>query len=448
MGDKQKSLGFFQVAIVIYSAVGSGPAGIEGVIQGANGISLALIGVIVFPILWGYIQALCALELSVLYKNVNGALGAWTLELFGKTLSFNSTLYVLIMQLSTSSFVSQVSAAYIEAYANVFTGRWMTFGLTVIIIAASGFLNFWNIRRTTQAFYWLSLSAIIVFAVFIGFCIPKIQSSRFDDPAKSFRGINWAQFVNILVYNSAGFDGASSIVRYVKNPRHDMPRAMVSVAFVLTGLYVITLVIPYLASRDDAQQWTTGHFVVVAKNVSGDGLALAVLVVCLMTNLQIFSSSLLTSMYLVAAQVKAGVLPKYLASGDSNETPRRSLLVCCGLSVLFALLPIQLNLALQTLLFVAIILLEVLCFLKMDAKQALFSPQYIWYRRALVTPTIVLAAFIISVQEKWLFMGVLAFVLVLASWSLPPDTKEDPPLKTVEENDITIPLLVDSPINL
>jgi hypothetical protein len=152
-------------------------------------------------------------------------------------------------------------------------------------------------------------------------------------------------------------------------------------------------------------------------------------------------------MYLMSAQVKAGVLPKWMATAD-GQAPRRSLFVCCSVSVLFAFLPIQLNLALQSLLFVTTILLEVVCFLKMDSTRALFSPSYIWYRRALVTPTILLAAFVISVQEKWLFMAVLASLLLLAAWSLPPDTKEDPPLKTLEENDITIPLLVDSPINL
>jgi len=55
MAAARKTIGFAHLFILTYSAVGSGPAGIEGII-GSCGLSIALIAVIVFPFAWGFIQ--------------------------------------------------------------------------------------------------------------------------------------------------------------------------------------------------------------------------------------------------------------------------------------------------------------------------------------------------------------------------------------------------------
>ena len=428
--ERSPTLGFWSLFIVIFSAVGSGPSGIEGVIASANGISVAVLGVILYPLVWGLVQALCAAELSVRFKEVTGALGAWSLELFGKPLSLNATLYVIIMQLSTAAFVSEVSVAYIQAYdAAYFQGYWATVLMTFIIIAVSTLINLTNVRFVAKTFWVFSIHALVAFSVFLALCIPKMSASRFENPARSSKQIKWAPFINILTYNSAGFDGASSIVKYVKNPKVNLPRAMSAVALALTVVYVATLVLPYLATRDDASQWQVGHFVVAADYVGGRWLARWILVACIMTNVQIFSSALQTCIYLVSAQVKAGVLPAWMASPTENTgTPRRSLLVCSSVAALFSFLPLQLSLSVQSLFFVYIILLEVACFLKMDGKLALFSPSGVWMRRLIVTPTLVLAAFVISVQQSMLFFATLAATIVIAAYTVQPDTKPDPPL--------------------
>ena len=49
------SVSDLQLFILIFSAVGSGPAGTEGIV-GAVGLTLAIVGIVVFPLLWGSVQ--------------------------------------------------------------------------------------------------------------------------------------------------------------------------------------------------------------------------------------------------------------------------------------------------------------------------------------------------------------------------------------------------------
>jgi len=110
-----EQIGFASLFILIFSAVGSGPWGIEGVI-GSCGVFVGVILVLAFPFAWGFVQALIAAELSVKFKNVNGSVGEWSRQLFGAALSQNATAWLVLMQCSTAAFVTEVTVTYVDAF--------------------------------------------------------------------------------------------------------------------------------------------------------------------------------------------------------------------------------------------------------------------------------------------------------------------------------------------
>ena len=111
--ENKRDIGLFQYFILVFSAVGSGPAAIEGII-GAVGISGALIALAVFPLVWGLIQALVSLELALKYVDSDGIVCAWCRGLFSEALALNAgwleVLYqvpLLWLLLSKQSYITK-----------------------------------------------------------------------------------------------------------------------------------------------------------------------------------------------------------------------------------------------------------------------------------------------------------------------------------------------------
>jgi len=418
-----RTIGFFNLFIIVFSAVGSGPSGIEGIIGSSRGVVLALVGIIVFPFVWGFVQALVSAELSIKYKQLNGAVGAWSKQLFGNQLAANVSLWVVLMQCSTAAFVSEVTLTYAQAYwSRAHWSAWERIGLTVGIIAVSAAINLGSIDFASRVMWIFSINSTAAFAALVGAAFYRgIDPSRLHGFSASVRTVRWDELVNLLIYNSAGYDAASSIISHVSNPRTNVPAAMVLVAVTIAVLYSCALVFPYLASKDEASAWQSGHFVTVARDLGGDWLALWILVSCLLTNLQIYVSALLTASYTVHSMAVANIFPASLGTKAASGAPRRAILACAFCSLLFGLAPLLVNLSVESVLYVFIMLTELACFLRDDGEhESTFRLSRRW-RRAITVPPVALAMWVLVVQNRYVALATLAAVSLYGLWSIPLD---------------------------
>jgi len=404
------SIGFFNLIIIIFSNVGSGPAGIEGIV-GSAGISNAIIGITLFPFFWGYIQALFSLELSVKYKKLNGAVGTWAYKLFGRTLGFCASIWVLCIQCSTAAFVSEVTATYIENYKpGTFENYWSQQGLTLSIILGSFSINAISIDFTSKTFWVFSVNALVAFAVLCAYSIPKVDARRFDNPGTTGKTIKWAEFINLLVYNSAGYDSSSSLVKYIRDPRQSIPKAMLVVGIAIAFLYLSTITLPYLAMRDTAAEWQSGHFVVVARELGGHWLEVWILVSCILTNLQIYTAALQCAAYNTVAMAETGLFPSWLVK-RWRGVPFNSLISCAFLSVVFGFVPLLINLSIESILYIAVMLAEGFCFLAMDSTNSVLAPKTLFWRKVIVMPVFVLCMYTLTVQNS--IVSFVTFAVIL-----------------------------------
>jgi amino acid transporter len=426
MGDGER-IGFFSLFIIIFSAVGSGPAGVEGII-GACGISLGLASIVVFPFLWGFVQALISAELSVKYKQLNGAVGAWTHQLFGRAAALNTSLWLVLMQCSTAAFVSEVTVAYAQAFwPGSFHARWQSLVLALGIIIVSVLINSVSIEFVSRIMSVFTLNAVAVFAVLVAYSIHRgLDGKRFDDPRKTARIINWSETVNLLVYNSAGYDASAAIVANVINPRRNVPAAMVLVGVAVAGLYAAALTFPYLATTSPAADWQPGYFVVVARELAGEWLAGWVALSCALTNLQVYLSALMTASHTVQSMAAAGIYTSAPGVGGlrlhlgAAGSPRDAIALCALLSGTFACAPLMVNLSLQSTLFVFIMLAECACFLRDNGEYGgalLISGR--WARRLCILPPLALSSWILVVQHREVAAPLFGALAAVALWTMP-----------------------------
>lgn len=418
------TIGFASLFIIIFSNVGSGPAGIEGVV-GSAGLSIGVIGILIFPFFWGYVQAILALELSLKYKRFNGALGAWSKNLFGSPAALNSSLWFTALQCSTAALVSEIIVAYVRAYV---PGSLESYGarqgVTIGIILVAFLINLISVSFASKMFWVFSFNSLAAFTAMCIISIPRVQLRRFDNPAVTGKNIKWPELINLLVYNSAGYDSASSTIKFVKNPRTTVPRAMVAVGVAITFIYVLTLTLPFLATNDPYQNWQPGYYVVVAQELGGNWLSTWILVACVGTCVQSYTAALQAAAYSADGMAKEGILPKWLASTHSSGVPRAALCACAFASVLFGLAPLLVNLSIEAVLYGAIMLLEIACFLRMSGKEQIFAPENLNLRRALIVPCLVLVAYTISIQNTYVLFATIATLACIAVVSIPQEKRE------------------------
>jgi amino acid transporter len=438
---RTQSVGLWTLVVIIFSNVGSGPAGIEGII-GSAGIIIGLLAIVVFPLFWGYVQAFLSAELSIQYNKHNGGLPAWCMRQNNKALAFNTALWILAIETSTAALVSEASVEYLRTVLPWFHSYGPRFGLSLAIIALSFCFNFVSIRFSTTVFKNFIAFTLVVFGLLVGFSVPHLDWSRSkQNPVKEYNNVDWALLVNLLIFNSAGFDAGGSIIAYVGKPRRTVPRAMVVVGFATTALYIVTLYFPYIAVQDKREDWQAGHLSVVALELGGKWLQALVIVACFIINLQVYSISLQTAAYTTAAMAEQNVFPKQIGVGrykltlnhrTSRDTPSHALVLCGCLSAVFAAAPFVVNLAIESVLYSAVMFAQAGCMLMLEEKGRLFVPQKRRWRLVVIVIPVLLATWVIVVQSRPLLLGMLSVVILVALASIGLDfTTEAQPSTTL-----------------
>jgi amino acid transporter len=426
---KKQNVGFWSLVVIIFSNVGTGPAALEGII-GSAGITLGIIGMIVFPFFWGYVQAFLSAEMCLQYQTINGGLPAWCLRQNNRALAFNTAVWMIAIEASTAALVSEATVAYLQTVWPSFHAYGPRLGLSILIIIVSFVVNYVSINFVAAVFKALSVFTIVVFAILVGYSVPSIDWSRGVDTSftKDYKSIDYALLVNLLIFNSAGFDAGSSIISYVDDPRKTVPAAMLGVGFASTALYIVTLFFPYIASRDAREDWQAGHLGTVALFLGGRSLQVMVIFACAFVNLQIYSVSLQTAAYTVASMSEHNIFPtevgfKRLKLNLTRRTPRgtpsHALVLCCALSTVFALAPFVVNLAIGSVLYGAVMIVQVVCIMLLDRNTAtIFVPQKRAWRLVLIAIPITLASWTISTQQSMVLFAMSTAIALIGFLSL------------------------------
>jgi len=404
------SIGFWNLFIVTLSAVGSGPAGIEGIV-GAGGLSVGVAAIVVFPFIWGYVQAFVAVKLAEKHPQ-NGGAFLWCLESLGAPVGINVGIWAVLVNCSTAAFVSELTSEYVATVLPFHKTYVSQLELTVATVLLSFLINVVSVDFMCRAFWFITLHSVVVFAILSAYALPKMSSDRFENPGTTLRHTDWALLLNLLIFNCAGFDSAASVAGQMVNGRKIFPRVVLAVSLVISSWFILTLVFTFLATRDPYQNWHAGFFSTVALELAGPWLQVWVVIACSLINVQTFSSSFLTAYVVTAAMAERGFVPRSLARRNRGGQPVRAMVACCVVSILFALLPYKENLAVESMLYVLIMLAEVACFLSMSTNP---SP---WRRRAFVIPVLLLSSIVLFIQKRAALV-VTGFVLLVVAVCTP-----------------------------
>ncbi len=240
------------VLLFINSTIGAGIFGLPSQVYRLSGsYSLPALFLCAFIV---FILILAFAEVASRFKKTGGPY-LYTLAAFGKIPAFIIGWLILITRVSTYAALIHLMVTYIGYFHPLFATTYYYEGLIILISFLFTWINYLGVRNSTILNNTLAIAKILPLLIFVAvgvfFINPDLLATGQSLPARS----NFASSVLILIFAFTGFEAVLVNTGEVKNPRKNIPFALiVSLTFVTIFYALILLVnmgtLPELATSD------------------------------------------------------------------------------------------------------------------------------------------------------------------------------------------------------
>lgn len=222
---------FSVCSIVVLDTVASSSA------MGVQGISLWVVGLILFFIPYGLVSA----ELGSTWSETGG-IYVWTKRAFGDSFG---TLVSWLYWINVVYWMPSVYVTFAGTFTSIFTPSMPKFGQCLIAIALIWITIFLGIFNFNFSEKLANVGAIIkvVILMFLGI-VGVIYAVRFgianNFSVSNFK-ISWdntLSFAPIIIYNLLGFEVISSMGNKVHNPQKDIPKSVIFSGILIGFVYI------------------------------------------------------------------------------------------------------------------------------------------------------------------------------------------------------------------
>lgn len=174
--SNHKKLNLIQLIFLIYFEVAGGPYGEEPAVKAAGPL-FALLGFVIFPIIWSIPEALVTAELSTTFPG-NGGYIIWANKAFGPFFgSLLGTLKYITSVINLAAFPI-LCIDYMEKLFPVLNSGWPRIVAIVGTIVVLTAINLTGLNIVGLAAIILGVVSVAPFLVMAGIGIPKIKPHR------------------------------------------------------------------------------------------------------------------------------------------------------------------------------------------------------------------------------------------------------------------------------
>ncbi|MGB7786623.1 MAG: APC family permease [Salinimicrobium sp.] len=321
------------VGLSINDVIGSGvfllPAAAAVLLGGASIWAVFLAGCAVA------ILVLCFAEASSYFDEPGGAY-LYTREAFGEFIGFEVGWMTWLARVTS---VASLSVGFALACSYVWPQASEGWGRVLVITASLAFLTWINIigvKQGAKTAVFLTIAKSIPLVAFIGIGIFYVDLDliNIDSPSVSFESLSEA--VLLLLFAYVGFENAPAAAGEYKNPKKDVPFALLIMVLLVTIIY--TLVQFVAVGTYPALQQSESPLADSGAYFAGAGMALVMTIGAMVSIFgNVGNTTLIGPRYLYALakdgygfKALAKVHPKY-------RTPAVAILVQSGLALALAL---------------------------------------------------------------------------------------------------------------
>ncbi|MGA2411098.1 MAG: APC family permease [Candidatus Binataceae bacterium] len=331
---------------LMYLIVSGGAYGIEDAVRIA-GARLTLLLCALVPLMLSLPTALMASELTSLIPR-EGGFYLWVKEGLGPFAGFFEAYLTVLYTAVDMAIYPVLFATYIGFDLPLGTAGQIA--LATALVWFSGLLNILGIRPVGNVSIALAAVALAPFAVFVIAGSPRLW--HWQPPIQPLFNGDFAGALGggltIVIWNYSGWENLSMVAGEMETPRRNYLRAILITLPVVALGYLLPLAIA-LAGARSTSEWQLGWFAHEGYQFGGPALGRAMILGGSVSAFAMFEAGLLWVSRIPFVLAGEHYLPPGLTRlSQRNETPVRSILICCAVFTL--LIPLG---------FVALVVLDV-----------------------------------------------------------------------------------------
>uniref|UniRef100_A0A7N0TMI3 Uncharacterized protein n=1 Tax=Kalanchoe fedtschenkoi TaxID=63787 RepID=A0A7N0TMI3_KALFE len=318
------------VALIFYEVSG-GPFGVEDSVRAGGGPLLALLGFLIFPLLWSVPEALITAELATSFPE-NGGYVVWISAAFGPFWGFQEGLWKWFSGVMDNALYPVLFLDYLKHSLPVFHQMWARVPALLGITASLTYLNYRGLHIVGFAAVALAIFSLSPFVVMSLLAIPKIKPRKWL--VVDFKQVDLRGYFNSMFWNLNYWDKASTLAGEVENPARTFPKALYAAVVLVMCSYLIPLLAGTGALSSGSGEWSDGYFAEVGMLIGGFWLKSWIQAAAAMSNLGLFEAEMSADAFQLLGMSEIGMLPAIFASRSKYGTPTFSIL-CSATGVIF-----------------------------------------------------------------------------------------------------------------
>ena len=321
-----RKLRLLPLAAVTYFIVSGGPYGLEDVVGGA-GYLWALVLIVIVPLAWSLPTALMVGELAGAIPE-EGGFYVWVRHALGPFWGFQEAWLSLTASIFDMAVYPALTVSYLAQLSPALTSGHRTVWWSLAIVAACAA---WNLRGAasvgglTTGLWVVLLSPFVVMVALAVWHAHALGAPSLHATAPS----NLRNAILVLLWNTMGWDNASTVAGEVDNPQRTYIRAMLLAVTAVSLTYLIPVAAVAMA-RVPASSFVTGSWAAVGTMLGGRWLSLAIIAAGAITGVAIFNALTMSYARVPAAMAADGMLPRIFAKHTERGVPWVSLAVCAA----------------------------------------------------------------------------------------------------------------------
>lgn len=311
----------------LYLMVAGGPYALEELLASVG--PMVAIGVLIAtPIVWSLPSALMVGELSAALPEEGGYF-AWVRRALGPFFGFQEAWLSMAASIFDMAIYPTIFISYLSHFdPRVATHPWdWLIGGGMLILAALS-----NARGSKSVGDASFVSTLLLLLPFLALTALLVFSARPSLPATlpHVRG-DLLGGILIAMWNTMGWDNASTIAGEVKDPQRTYPRAVVFSILLVTLTYVVPTAAVAFA-HIDTTGWETGAWVDLGRAVGGAPLALAIVMGGLLCGFGMLNALVLSYSRIPMVLAESGYLPSVLSKRSATtDAPVIAIFVSCAM---------------------------------------------------------------------------------------------------------------------
>ncbi|KAM7478415.1 hypothetical protein LguiA_026628 [Lonicera macranthoides] len=371
-GNTVRKVSVLPLIFLIFYEVSGGPFGVEDSVQAAGPL-LALLGFLIFPLIWSIPEALITAEMGTMFPENSGYV-VWVSSALGPYWGFQQGWMKWLSGVIDNALYPVLFLDYLKSGIPSLGGGLTRVIAVLILTVILTYMNYRGLTIVGWVALFLGIFSILPFVVMGFVSVPKLSPSRWF--VMDLESVDWNLYLNTLFWNLNYWDSISTLAGEVENPKRTLPKALFYALILVVLGYFFPLLVGTGAVPLDRELWTDGYFSEIAKILGGVWLRWWIQAAAAMSNMGMFVAEMSSDSFQLLGMAERGMIPEFFAKRSRYGTPSVGILFSASGVILLSWMSFQEIVAAENFLYCFGMILEFIAFVRLRMRYPAASRPY------------------------------------------------------------------------